>query len=296
MDTQDLLILKYLRMFKNITKTANALFITQPALTRRIQQLEKELGTKLIESNNKGIRFTPTGVEATIFAEEELRNLENFKNRLLDIEAKEQNIITIAAPSIICEYYLPSVVRSFKDTHPQVKFLITMAPSSVVVSLTNTKKCDFGFLRNDFGWDDEEKLLLTTNYIVAASLKPFSLKDLSHMNRVAYTADGYYMKLLDLWWNTNFKTPPKIDVEVNSVDLCREMVLRGIGFGLLPSVLIPSNPKIHHMILNDKNGNPIQRHTYLIYKKENITTPIKREFLDFLRLHPFDHFLLVPDI
>ena len=45
MDDRDLLILKYLAEFKNITKTANALFISQPALTKRIQQLEKELGT-----------------------------------------------------------------------------------------------------------------------------------------------------------------------------------------------------------------------------------------------------------
>ena len=48
--------------FKNITKTANALFISQPALTARIKQLERELNTTLLHSSNKGIFLTSTGM------------------------------------------------------------------------------------------------------------------------------------------------------------------------------------------------------------------------------------------
>lgn len=50
MTERDFLILKYLSEFQNITKTAEALFIYQPALTARIKQLELELDTKLIQN------------------------------------------------------------------------------------------------------------------------------------------------------------------------------------------------------------------------------------------------------
>ncbi len=50
MTERDFLILKYLSEFQNITKTAEALFISQPALTARIKQLELELDTKLIQN------------------------------------------------------------------------------------------------------------------------------------------------------------------------------------------------------------------------------------------------------
>ena len=79
MDERDFLIIKYLSIFKNITSTANALFISQPALTRRIKQLEKELHTKLIVSSNKGIQLTPTGIEAVAFAEDSLTVNANIK-------------------------------------------------------------------------------------------------------------------------------------------------------------------------------------------------------------------------
>ena len=113
------------------------------------------------------------------------------------------------------------------------------------------------------------------------------------MSRVAYTTDAYYMKMLDLWWDRNFSSPPQIDVQVSSLNLCIEMVLNGIGFGLLPSVLIPDSPEIYKIILNDQSGNPIQRHTYLIYKKAGINTTAKKNFLSFIKEHPFDDFFLL---
>lgn len=63
MDERDYLILKYLSRFKNITKTANALFMSQPALTRRIKQMSVELGSELIQSTNKGVQLNRTLAE-----------------------------------------------------------------------------------------------------------------------------------------------------------------------------------------------------------------------------------------
>lgn len=293
MDTRDLLLLKYLLDFKNITKTANALFISQPALTRRLKQLEKELDTQLIESSNKGITLTPGGVETVLYARQALNDIDTLKKRLAVIDQKTAKQIHLTAPNIICEYYFPTIIRLFRQQYPDIRFSIRMAPSSEVVSDTHDEKADFGFLRNDFGWDEEGKILLTTNYIAAVSLHPFTLQDLSHMSRVAYTTDAYYMKMLDLWWDRNFSSPPQIDVQVSSLNLCIEMVLNGIGFGLLPSVLIPDSPEIYKIILNDQSGNPIQRHTYLIYKKAGINTTAKKNFLSFIKEHPFDDFFLL---
>lgn len=296
MDDRDLLVIKYLNEFRNITKTANSLFLSQPALTRRIQQIERELDTHLITSSNKGIQFTPTGIEAVLFANKVLQEYDEFKKRLESIDKKSSQLIKLTAPNIICEYYFPSLIRAFKEIYPNVHFTIVMAPSSEVVSLMNNDESDFGFLRNDFGWDDTQKILLTTNYIAAVSTTPFKLKDLAYMSRVAYSTDNYYMKMLDLWWKNNFSTTPHIDVQVNSLNLCREMVLNGIGFGLLPSILVPDTPKIHKLILNDKNGKPIKRHTYLIYKKDKMDTPLKKAFLSFIKKNTFDCFFLLKKV
>jgi DNA-binding transcriptional LysR family regulator len=291
MDERDLLIIKYLSIFKNITSTANALFISQPALTRRIKQIERDLHTKLIISSNKGIQLTPTGLEAVAFAEESLTSINKFKERIESLEHKRSGLIKIGAPNIICEYYSPSIVAAFKNIHPDASFNILAAASSEVVSLLNSNKIDFGFTRNDFGWNKDEMILLATNHIVAASVQPFELKDLVRMNRVAYSTDSYYLKMLDLWWDSHFNTPPKVDVQVNSLNLCLQMVLQGIGFGLLPDILIPESAHMHEIVLNDIANRPIQRHTYLIFKKDRIRSKLFRDFLKFIKDSNFSEFL-----
>ena len=291
MDERDLLIIKYLNQFKNITKTANALFISQPALTTRIKQIEKELNTQLIHSNNKGIYLTPTGLEAVSFAEDILHRMDEFRERIQVIDDENAGVIKLTAPNIISQYYLPQLIKTFKKFHPKIRFDITVAPSSQVVNLMNGKKCHFGFLRNDFGWEEDTRHLLGTNYIAAVSMQPFALPDLASMSRVAYYTDTYYAKMLDLWWNNHFSTPPKIDVLVNSLDLCREMVYSGLGFGLLPSLFLPECPKAHHLILENEQGKPIERTTWLIYKKDMIVNKLTSEFLNFVLKYDFSDFL-----
>ncbi|KAF1682062.1 LysR family transcriptional regulator [Veillonella sp. R32] len=291
MNTRDLLILKYLKEFKNITKTANALFISQPALTTRIKQLEIEFNTILVHRDNKGAFLTPTGIELLKFSEIALHELDQLKDRIRSIDDAEAGHIKIAAPNIISLYYLPQLIKNFKILYPKVKFSITMAPSSQVSKLMHKDSCHFGFLRDDFGWDKGEKKLLNVNYISIVSTLPFEIKDLVHMKRVDYTTDTYYQKMLDLWWRNTFNCEPKIDIMVNSLDLCKEMVYSGLGFGILPSVFLPEIPTAYHYILKDPQNKPIERKTWFIYKKELLTNQILIEFKNFVENHNFSNFL-----
>ena len=112
MNERDLLILKYLHEFKNITKTANALFISQPALTARIKQLDRELNTTLLHSSNKGIFLTSTGMEAAVFADDVLKRLAEFKERIQAIDDENAGMLKLTAPIIICQYYLPQLIKA----------------------------------------------------------------------------------------------------------------------------------------------------------------------------------------
>lgn len=290
MNERDLLIFKYLREFKNVTKTANALFISQPTLTTRLKQLESELDTRLVFSNNKGVYLTAAGIEVAEFADETLDRIEELKSRIKAIDDAEAGLIKLAAPNIICKYYLPEFIKAFKVEHPKVKFDIIVVPSSKVVRLMKEGKCHFGFLRDDFGWEGS-KYLLETNYIAAVSTHPFELKDLEHMNRVDYTTDTYYQRMLELWWNETFNKPSRVDIMVNSLDLCKEMVFNGLGFGLLPSIFLSECPEAHSYILKDKDGKPIERNTWLISKPPYELDDLSKRFLSFIEAQSFNSFL-----
>jgi len=290
MDDRDLLMIKYLNQFKNVTKAANALFISQPALTSRIHALERELGAKLLHSSNKGIIFTPSGLELVDFADKVLTQLDTLKNNLRAIEDENAGLIRITGPYIICYYYMPQIIKAFRKIYPKVQFSVHSAPSSEVITLMNQNKFDFGFLRNDFGWEEKQSVRLSVDYIAVISMTPFKKDDLPNMQRVSYSTDHYYTKMLELWWNNNFMKPPKVDVMVNSLDLCKEMVYSGLGFGILPSVFLPECPDAYSFILQDQAGNPIERVTRLVYKRDNISGKIAKKFLEFLQKEDFSSF------
>ncbi len=291
MNERDFLIIKYLREFKNVTRTARALFISQPALTMRIKEIEKELNTSLIQSSNKGVLLTQTGLEVANFADEMIDEFDNLKKRIAVIDEKNMGLLRIAAPNIICEYYLPGIIREFKKEYPDIYIEVTVAPSSQVIALAKDNKIDFGFLRNDFGWDAKERNLLTTDYIAAASTTAFDMKDLPEMSRVSYTTDWYYLKLLDLWWDENYKRPPKIDVLVSSLEVCKKMVFAGNGFGFLPTIVLAENEDIYWYLLKGKDNKPIKRHSWLIYKNENISHKLLKRFKEFIIDSKFNDFL-----
>ena len=85
MDEQDWIILKVLFEKKNITKTAESLYISQPSLTKKIQQIEKEYHVEMVIRGTKGVHFTPQGEYIAQCADEMLNRLQQIKDTLLNM-------------------------------------------------------------------------------------------------------------------------------------------------------------------------------------------------------------------
>lgn len=290
MEERDWLILKTLYEQKNITKTAKILYISQPTLTARIKQIEESLGTKLLYRGNKGITFTETGEYTVKFAEKILGELQDFRETITNMQEDVAGTLRIADPSILARYFLPKLLGKFQDMYPKAKFDVQVAQSSDVISLTGALNVHFGFVRNKFDWPEYERILLATNYVCAVAAKPFVLSDLPHMVRVDYYTDQYYQNLLDKWWYEIFEEPPIIGTRVSNLDLCKEMVFNGLGYGLLPSILIEEYPQLHSVPLVHKDGSRVKRNTWLIYKKELLDLKLPKVFLEFVIDSDFDSF------
>lgn len=290
MEERDWQIIKTLYEHKNITKTAKILYLSQPALTARIKQIENTLGVKLIYRGNKGISFTASGEYVATFAVKIINDLCTFREELANIGQETAGVLRIAAPSILASYYLPKLLGKFNKLYPKVKFDISIAQSSDVITLMNSKSMHFGFLRNDFGWNSEERLLLTVNHVCAVASKPFKLEDLPNMVRVDYVTDAYYQAFLDTWWNETFDSPPIIGMRVSNLDLCKEMVFSGLGYGLLPSILLDEHPELFQIPLRDKTGKKLERKTWLIYKKEILEMKLPKTFYEFMQICNFQDF------
>lgn len=290
MEERDWLIIKTLHEQKNITKTAEKLYLSQPTLTARIKHIEDVLGTKLLYRGNKGITFTDTGEYAVKFADKILKEIRTFKENITAMQNDVAGTLRIAAPAIIVKYYFPKLLAAFQNLYPKVKFDVRVACSSDLQKLASSMEIHFGFLRNENDWPDDEKILLSVNHVCAVSTQKFKLSDLPNMIRVDYDTDKYYKDMLDNWWDEVFNEAPIIGTKVSNLDMCKEMVFNGLGYGILPSILLKEVPGLYSIPLVHKDGKIMERKTWLIYKKENMDLRLPKTFRDFLEDADFDSF------
>lgn len=291
-DERDWQIISLLYKNKNITKTANNLYISQPALTGRIKQIEQDLGVSILTRSNRGVEFTPQGVFAAEFANRLLEEISNFRENLSGLGKDVAGVIKIGATSIIGRYYLPALLEDFNKKYPLVKFNISIHPSAELLKMLKSDIVDFGIVKHCKGFEGEEKRLLTTYNVVIANYAPFEMKDLPDMRQISYPYEDQYRELLRRWWNDNFTRPPKVTSKVANLDLCKEMVFNGLGFSVLPEILIPESPvPLYTKEMLFKDGSPFERKTWLACKKSVLRRPLPKLFFDFVTASDFKSYL-----
>lgn len=289
MEDRDWIIIKVLHEHKNITKAAQALFISQPSLTARIRQIEDEFGVKMIYRGSRGIHFTPEGDYLAKCAQEALANIRHVKEQVVNMGADVKGTLRLAAPNYLAKFKLPRLLGLFKEQYPNVEFDVINAWSRDICSLLYNQDIHVGFVRSDYGWPGE-KHILHEEPICIASKKKISFSDLPTLHRIDYHTDDSYKAFLDTWWSENFSQPPKIGMTVSQLDICKGMVINGLGYGIVPSTILDDVEYIHKIFITDKEGNQIIRRTWMLYQKEILELKMVRLFVDFAKAADFSKF------
>lgn len=133
MDEKDWLMLKLLYEKKNITKTAEALCLTQPALSRRLQLMEEAFKIKIAERGRKGIQFTSQGEFLASQADKALYSFQRIKEQLQNMETEISGTIRIGASNLFTKYFLPDLLMEFKERYPKVEFKVSTGTSRTIL-------------------------------------------------------------------------------------------------------------------------------------------------------------------
>lgn len=286
MDEHDWMLLKTLAEKKSITQTAAALFVSQPALSSRLQQIEARFGAKIVVRSKKGVQFTPEGEYLAASAREMLRRIQEFEETIQNMRDQASGTLRIGASNFSTKYLLPELLRRFKQQYPQIEFKVTTGWSKDIVHLVYHNDVHVGFVRGEHSWMNEKLLLFEENMFIT-HCRPISLPELPQLPRIDYHTDASIQLLLDKWWKEKFSVPPHIGMAVDKVDACKEMVVKGLGYAFLPGMILRNNDDLFKEELRYKNGKPMLRRTWMFYQKETMELKLVRAFHDFIRTFAF---------
>lgn len=282
MDSIDWEILRELFKYKNITQTSKTLRISQPAVTYRINKLEKEFDIKIIHRNKKGVVFTSAGEMIVNYAISMIKGNQKLKEDLINQENTVQGILRLSASSIFSRYQLPKILSEFSTKYPLVEFDVNTGWSEEVFKSVHNDYSQVGILRGDYSFSSE-KIRLMQEKIYIVSKNKISIDDLPHLPRIYYNTDTSLNKLIDDWWIGRFIEPSSITIKVDNMETSKEFVQNGLGFSILPDILLDDNENLFKVPCLDQSGDYIIRNTDMILKQQYLNNTVVRAFYNFMQ-------------
>lgn len=282
MDDKDWIILKTIAEEKNITKAAERLYISQPALTYRLRNLEKEFGAKVVSRHSTGVTLTPQGEYLLSYAETMLMQYTKAKEHIKNMENKVQGTLRLGSSSVFAHYELPKILKSFLQLYPDVEISLKTGLSHKINRMLQKEEVSIAIIRGDYHWL-EEKFLLREEPIYLVSSQPINFSELPYKPQVSYLTDSSLEPMLREWWHESFARPPLITMEVDSMDTCRQMVLHGLGWAILPAIGLSKQSALLNRELFWQSGKPLLRRTWVMFPSSSLELSVVRTFVEFLK-------------
>ncbi|MED1204249.1 LysR family transcriptional regulator [Heyndrickxia acidicola] len=266
MSFSDFHLLSVLAQEMNMRKAAERLFVSQPALSQRLQNLEKQWDTKLFIRTQKGLTLTPSGELVIRYANDVLEMGERVKEEIQALDSKVHGTLKIACASIVGQNWLPQVLKQFVNKYPQAKISLITGWSSEILKSLYDDEVHIGIIRGSTDWKGPKvHLFEDTLYLVDKEIR--HIEDVLKTDRpfIQFKSDSnYYQEILD-WWHREFQTSPKRTIVVDQIETCKQMTFNGIGYAILPAITLNGAEKdLHKIPLQGDHEQRLKRDTWLL--------------------------------
>lgn len=259
-------IIKVLFEEKNMRKAAERLFLSQPALSQRLQTIEKEWGSQLFIRSQKGLTPTPAGELVIQYANEMVARRTEIFETLQSLQSKVHGTLKIACASIVGQNWLPKVLKEYVTLYPDTKISLMTGWSSEIVKALYEGEAHVGIVRGQADWKGKKiHLFRDTMYFVDKEIT--EIEDILTSDRpfIQFKSDSDYYQEIQQWWQQHFHSNPRHQIVVDQIETCKQMALNGIGYAILPSITLNGEEDIHKIPLStvDKDHG-LTRDTWLI--------------------------------
>ncbi|WP_338753821.1 LysR family transcriptional regulator [Bacillus sp. FJAT-52991] len=250
----------------NMRKAAERLFVSQPALSQRLQTIEKGWGTKIFNRTTKGLTLTPAGEMIIQYSKEVVEKREKVVENIQSLESEVHGTLKIACASIVGQNWLPQVLKRFVERYPHAKISLMTGWSSEISKALYEGEVHIGIIRGTPDWKGrkihlfEDSLFLVDReikyvYEILTTDKPF----------IQFKSDSTYFQEIQEWWHRQFQGAPKQSIVVDQIETCRQMAFNGIGYAILPEITLNgTSSEVYKIPLLDQDQHPLRRDTWLL--------------------------------
>ena len=269
----------------HMTKAAQALGVSQPALSAMLKKLEAEVGAALLHRTGRGVELTEAGRGFLEKAEEALRRVDDAVEAVRQVVGLERGSIRIGGGATATTYLLPPVVSGIRRRRPGLRFYVREAGSGPIAAAVATGELDLGIVTlpvpegGEAGRgglvvtplvEDELRLIVPPRHALAGA-KSFRWKDLAGEAVVAFEAGSAVRTLIDRASGAA-GVALNVIMELRSIESIKQMVAAGIGVGFVSRFALRGGEG-----LTCREGR-LTRRLAIVRRGDRVASPAVEEF------------------
>jgi DNA-binding transcriptional LysR family regulator len=270
----------------SITRAAERLFLTQPAVTQHIQSLEKELGASLLDRTGRGVQLTEAGHALADYARKSIAILDECKQVIADLGSCKAGTLIIGAGVTTSIFRLPKWLGIFRKTYPDVEMIVRTGRSREVAAMALNREIDLGFVTSSVEHTDlriiglyDESIQLVVSPAWSDRKDPITAHGLSKAPLILFPKNSGFRDYLDKVFSDSGITP-KIKMETDSLEAIKSFVASGLGVSFLPMSAVEEEIASGTLIAVETGCLPkLVRKTSAIYRIDRYLSASARAFL-----------------
>ncbi|MFO6424123.1 HTH-type transcriptional activator IlvY [Motilimonas sp. KMU-193] len=288
MDLKSLQAFIHLANSHHFAKSAEALHLSPSTLSRIIQRLEQEVGSSLLQRDNRSVALTPAGEKFLGFAQQQLDSWQILKADLQGNNAQLEGKLSIYCSVTAAYSHLPQILDRFRLHHPQIEIVLATGDAAQAVERVQSEQVDVAIaacpdnLSNQLTFHSLAEIPLS----VIGPVINCSVQQQISMTPVPWQQlpfilpeHGPARRRINSWFRQMHIRKPHIYANVTGHEALVSMVALGCGVGIVPDVVVENSPVRDRVqrIKTEKLLEPFD--LGVVGLKKRVTEPLINAFL-----------------
>ena len=274
-------------------RAADALYLSQPSVSARVQTLESEVGVTLFHRTARGVRLTDMGRTFLPFAQRSMATLRRGREVLESVRQTSAGILNMATARVIGTYVLPETLQKFQQLYPDANLHIKVGGSSDVLQMVVDEEVQLGLARfmqhpdvDALHLYDEEAVLVVHPGHSFTKTRVAAMSQVAQEPLIVYDpgdpGSSYFQFINRVCRDAGVTA--KVEMNLDSVEAAKNMVRLGLGVSFLPRSAVRREVEFGSLtLINLAEVPPVLLPTYLLLRRGQEIGPTARSFLKLLQ-------------